>query len=206
MKNEWAIKEIKNIEEYSDYLVLENPDSKNEIDNYLKNDIFPSVAKYVKKNHTYPFEPEVKKDIHCITEAAPFLQRSMCISFWTPPIIFYQCKICCGNNFYFINNKSFVFLEPSTEPSFIFRILGDDKFIGMPPSLENSQMEHGKMLYLNFESGYGKGFRDKNTIVDEAVKAINAGIEIETTVCEGLPNIGVVEEFLAAAYKIYSAE
>lgn len=224
----WIIKEAQNADPRKDRIILENPKSREELDNLLMEKFYPAIIQALKKTNL-PYNPVNMKDTHIDSVwEGPGLGRKLLFFLYDHvqyPIL--RGDITVSKTGYMFERTFFLGLPKETEPDFLFRILSDPQFGGMPPTLEICESEVNlTLLQSNFNkvearpewnvyyditlkagSGYGFGpFSLYNTAIHLIEATIKDSVEMyELAMIDGFSSMEEVEAFLQVAYRCFEA-
>ena len=112
-----------------------------------------------------------------------------------------------------LSKKFFLELPETTDPAFIFRILGEEQFCGNPPtlSMEGSGIRPDGNTHFCITLLAGNGFEwGPWTLTNVAKDSVRTAIEeavkmYETSMINGFQTMDDVEAFLATARKSFEA-
>ena len=124
---------------------------------------------------------------------------------------FFRGKLDCFEDGFILNKEFSIGLPKDTDPAFMIRILEDEKFEGMPPSLsvERPRLypEQNTYFHITLESGSGFGFKgwSLNSMAKGNIEsAIHESIEMyEQSMVDSFSTMNDVEDFLEIAYRGY---
>jgi len=125
---------------------------------------------------------------------------------------FFWGEFSCTKDGFFLERKFFLGLSQNTDPSFIFRILRDERFVGMPPTLhiETASVYPVWNTHFHITLMAGTGFESKEWTVRNAARellktTIHDSIALYEESIEGFSSMVEVERFLKLAYRCYEA-
>lgn len=211
----WIIEEAEREDPQNDRIILENPKSIEELDTLLIEKFYPVILQALKETDL-PYHPVNKKDIKIdSTWGGPgSLGRSLSFILFDHinyPIL--RSDIVVSKTGYMFNRTFFLSLPKEIEPGFLFRILNDPQFRGMPPTLTIYEAEDKSQCndYFNitFEAGSGYEFGPfslYNTVIHLIEATIKDSVEMyELSMIDGFSSMEDVNAFLQVAYRCFEA-
>ena len=126
---------------------------------------------------------------------------------------FSRGAISCSKTGFFLEKEFFLGLPKDTDPSFLFKILGDEKLTGNPPTLDIQESklypEWNSYFHIRLHSGTGFEFGIytlHSAALGNVEAAIRDSVEMyEHSMIDGFSTIEEVEEFMEIAYRCFEA-
>lgn len=198
----WLLKEAEKCNSDKDRVILENPHTVNELDESLIHNYYPFIRSELEKTG-FPFYPQksemkIESKWNCddLGRSITFLMMD---DFGA---LFFRGSITISKSAFMLEKEFFLELDERTKPSLIFRILKDDRFMGMPPTLE---IQNSKFI-VKFQAGNGLGFTGWN-LNNMALEDIEAVIKDSASMYEasidGFSTVKDVERFLRVAQRSF---
>ncbi len=113
---------------------------------------------------------------------------------------------------YMFAREFFLGLPRTTEPSFLFRIMADEAFAGMMPSLtiQPPVIHPQRDTYYCIELESGTGIDSSHWTLDQAAignieETIRTSVEMYEFTTDGFATMADVEEFIALARRCFEA-
>jgi hypothetical protein len=128
----WILEEANKCDIQKDRIILENPQVVKELDNLISNKYYPFIYSELKKTK-YRFIPhpdDVK--ITSSWSGADLARTLVFILFDDLNYSFFRGALSCTKGGFFFEREFFLGLPQNTNPSFIFRILSDERFCLKP--------------------------------------------------------------------------
>jgi hypothetical protein len=210
----WADELLKDKNHSDEKIILENPSIIDELDNLLTDRFYPEIYQMLQKT-SFPFHPEESDSLKISSyNRQNEVARKFHFGLDDPlhyPIL--QSEIAVSRKGYYVNRKFNLGLPRNIPPDFLFRILSDKRFVGMPPSLhvEESILRPDWNVYfcITFEAGngfWGKDFSFFNSAFSIIEDTIGNAVEMyENSMVEGFNSIDDVDRFLYIAAKTFEA-
>ena len=207
----WLIEEAKKIDPQSDRIILENPEAVKQLDKLIMDVYYPFILGELEKTG-YLYAPVNDELIIESTWNGGDLARSVVFMLFDHlNYPFFRGKLDCFEDGFILNKEFSIGLPEDTDPAFMIRILEDEKFEGMPPSLSVEKPhlfpEQNTYFHITLESGSGFGFKGwslNNIATGNVESAIHESIEMyELSMVDGFSTMSDVEDFLGIAYKGY---
>ncbi len=207
----WLIEEAKKSYPKSDRVILENPETVKQLDDKIINIYFPFILEELKKTG-YPYAPSDNElEIRSTWSGGNLARSIVFMLFDTLRYPFFRGELACFKDGFFLNKEFSLGLPEYIDPDFMIRILKDEKFEGMPPSLSVEKPhlypEQNTYFHITLESGSGFGFRGwslNNMAKGNIESAIHEStVMYEQSMIDGFSTISDVEDFLKAAYSGY---
>lgn len=209
----WLIEEAEKIHTQKDRIILENPETVKRLDEKIKTVFWPFIEEELEKTG-YMYVPDSKNLKIQSVWNGPDLGRSVTFMIFDKlHYPFFRASLDCSDHGFILRRDFSLGLSRNTKPEFIFRILSDEKFEGMPPSLsiEESHVypEWDYYYHIKLEAGTGMGFGEwsLNNIAKANIESvIKDSISMyEYSMIDGFSTMNDVEEFLKIAYRVYEA-
>jgi len=204
MRNEWILNEVKKIDEEKDYVILENPGHKSYLDNILIKRYWPFIKKSL-KNTLYNYFPRraPKTDFKLSYE----LTRALTFMLLDGQRAIFRGELSFSTSGWMLSSELFLGLSRETDPSIIFKILGDKKFRGMPPTLGIYEEMPSEYFHIVFECGNGASwaYYSDDYICGKIAEAIDINARLYDLTIDGNLFKEDLNEFLSLAYKVYAA-
>ena len=207
----WLIEEAKTLYPQSDRIILENPEAVKQLDELIMDIYYPFILGELEKTG-YPYVP-VKDELKIeSTWSGADLARSVVFMLFDHlNYPFFRGKLDCFEDGFILNKRFSLGLPKDTDPAFMIRILEDEKFEGMPPSLSVEKPhlfpEQNTYFHITLESGSGFGFKGwslNNMAKGNIESAIHESIEMyKQSMADGFSTMKDVEDFLEIACRGY---
>ncbi len=210
----WVVREATEADPRNDRVVLENPAVVASLDELLLTKYLPVVrAELEKTGHDY-HPREAVPTIESATISGPQLARKLTFLLLDQlGFLFLRCSVSCDRTGYMVEKEFYLDLPESTDPKYLWRILGDERFAGNPPSLmvQRSVLhpEMGTYFWIKFEAGtgfqsgpwemHGEGLAD----ITQTIR--NACEMYEQSMVEGFQSTDDVDRFLEIAKRSFEA-
>ncbi len=208
----WILQEAHKEDPTKDRVVLENPQVRRQLDELLLNKYHPFIKKALDRTE-YPYSSvdEIKIESKFI---GPEFSRALTFMIFDHfRYSFFRGAISCSKSGFFLENEFFLGLPRDTEPSFLFRILSDERFAGNPPTLDIQEStifpEWNTYFHITLSSGRGFEF-GSYSLYSTAFGHIEAAIQdsigmYEQSMIDGFSTVQDVEDFLEIAYRSFEA-
>ena len=209
----WIEEEARYADPHKNRVILENPAAVKELDEVLTGRYYPAIRRALQETGCpYSSIDDGKIPIDSRWDG-PDLER--CLSF----MLFddFGCPILRGSvtrsrNGFMFNREFFLGLPRTTDPSFLFRIMADEAFAGMIPSLtiEPSEIHPEWNTYYWITLKSGAGIAGSQWTLDQAAignieETIRTSVEMYESMIEGFATMSDVEEFIALARRCFEA-
>ena len=198
----WLLKEAEKYNSDRDRVILENPHTVNKLDESLIHNYYPFIRSELQKTGFpyYPPESEIKIESKWNCDD---LSRSLTFLMMDDfGALIFRGSITISKSAYMLEKEFFLELGEGTKPSLIFRILKDDRFMGMPPTLE---IQNSKYI-IKFQAGNGMGFTgwNLNSMVLEDIEAvIKDSVAMYEASIDGFSTVKDVDRFLKIAQRSF---
>jgi len=208
----WILEEAYKCDPRKDRIVLENPEVVKELDDLLLNKYYLFIHSELKKTK-YRFIPLPDDvEITSIWSGGDLERALVFMLFDDLNYSFFRGKFSCTKGGFFLEREFFLGLPQNTDPSFIFRTLDDERFVGMSPTLhiETSSVYPAWNIHYHITLKAGTGFEFKGWTLHNAAKGhlettIHDSIALYEESIEGFSSMDDVERFLKIAYRCYEA-
>ncbi len=210
----WILEEATRCDSRKDRIILENPKAVKELDDLLLSRFYPFILSELKKTkyRFIPLPDDVK--ITSIWSGGDLGRALVFMLFDDLNYSFFRGTFSCTKNGFFLEREFFLGLPQNTNPSFMFRILSEDRFAGNPPSLriESSSIypEWNTFFYITLNAGKGfeyKGWTLHNVAKEHIETTIHDSIAMyEESMIDGFSTMDDVDRFLRIAYRCFEAE
>lgn len=207
----WLIEEAEKSYPQSDRIILENPEAVKQLDKLIMDIYYPFILGELEKTgyHYAPVKNELK--IKSTWNGGDLARSVVFMLFDNLKYPFFRGKLDCFEDGFILNKEFSIGLPKDTDPAFIIRILEDEKFEGMPPSLSveipRLYPEQNTYFHITLELGSGFGFKGwslNNMAKGNIESAIHESIEMyELSMVNGFSTMSDVEDFLEIAYRGY---
>lgn len=204
MKNEWILNETKKIDEEKDYVILENPENKSYLDDILIKRYWPFIKKSL-KNTLYNYYPHRTSETDF--KLSDELTRTLTFMLLDGQRAVFRGELSFSISGWMLHSELFLGLSQATDPSVIFRILGDTKFRGSPPTLGIYKEMPSDYFHIVFQCGNGASWAYYNDdyIYGKIAETIDINARLyDLTIGVNLSEEGL-DEFLSLAYQVYAA-
>lgn len=203
MKNKWILDEAKKIDEEKDYVILENPDNKSYLDNILIKKYWPVIKKNL-KNTLYNYSPNRSPEIDF--KLSYELTRNITFMLIDGQRAIFRGGLSCSLSGWMLHSELFLGLSHKTDPSVIFKILGDSKFRGSPPTLGIYEEMPSDYFHIVFQCGNGASwaYYSDDYIYGKIAETIDINARLYDLTIDGNLFKEDLDEFLSLAYKVYA--
>lgn len=209
----WIMQEAQNADPQKDRLILENPAAVKELDELLIGKYYPQIRRVLRKTG-YPFSSIDDGEIPIESRwSGPDLGRCLIFMLFDD----FACPILRGSltrsrDGFMFEREFFLGLPPTTDPSFLFRILAEEDFAGNRPSLtiEPSEIhpEWNTYYWITIQSGAGIGSSQwtfDQAAIGNIEETIRISIEMYESAIDGFTTVADVEEFIVLARNCFEA-
>lgn len=195
------IRESKKADYSKDAVILENPETREFLDNILLKNFWLVIFSCLEQSG-YNYSPEPQID----SELSHILERSLSFMLFDGGSAFFSGKLKCSKESWMIESESFLGLPMHNDPQAIFEILGNSRLRGYPSTLTVDKEKTGDFYQIVFRNGSGAGWGlyGEEYVEAQLKKAIGINISMYRFSKKGisLENIG---EFLSIAYDVYES-
>jgi hypothetical protein len=201
----WLIEEAEKCNSSEDRIILENPEAIRKLDDILISDYYPFIkAKLEKTNFLYyPVKSELKIESKWSGQKAGRSLTFMLFDDFNG--LFFRGSIVLSKDSFLLKKEFFLELPEETKPSYLFKILKDERFSALPPSLEIQNSKYN----IKIESGSGfsiAGCSLHNIAKNNIEAAIQDSVRMfELSMIEGFQSMEDVKKFLAIASRFFDA-
>lgn len=207
MKKNWVVDEARKADGSRGYVVLEDPDSKKQIEYLLVNRFWPFICSRL-RDTGYSFDkkrPPTEFEINHIHE------RSLSFMLFDNKNLFFRGNLKLSRESWMVESEFFLSLKEKTDHRVIFELLGNSRLCGMPPELS---VHKGETHYfqIRFRNGQGAGGAGAGWVMgnEESVrqridKVIRTNVEMYEVSKNGFISPKGFARFLSTAYEIYEA-
>jgi len=191
----WIDTEALEADSNKDLVILEHPTAVHSLDGLLLNRFIPDIWRHLQATG-YHFHPELPVISSVLSHALVRSVSFMLFDFLSFP--FFQGSFSVQADSWMLDRTFNLGLPRTTNPDFLFRILSDNRFSGMPPTLEiqDSVVHPDWNIYyvITIHSGSGTSLGSP-LIESNALKTVENVI----TVSQGLYNIAMADGFSTMA-------
>lgn len=200
----WLKNAFKKVDPNSEVIILENPDIKSGLDQYLHL-LWPVVKQHLESTG-YAFTPlngvlKIEGRSGCVlTRAMPWMLHG-------EYPVFYRGALECTQRHWVIENEFFLSLASSVDFRLIREIIGNSRLSGSPPELTIHKHSPVEYYQIYFHSGNGESWGPQSTgrIIEWIKKCIDANVAMNDFAIDGQWNEEIVGKFLTYAYEAYEA-
>ena len=205
----WIIEEAKKIHTSKNIVFLENPETKQLLDNLLLKKFYPAINKHLHETGYWELDnPKIE------TKLVYELVRSIMFMITDDfGYTFFRGEFECELDGWMLTRNFWLGLPRDTDPAFLFRILSDERFAGNPPtlSIEESPLYPEWNIYylITIHSGtgtsWGAGIGEKHAL--QTIKSVirKSAEMYEISMIDGFSNMEDVEIFLKTAYEAFES-
>jgi hypothetical protein len=198
----------------TDRVVLENPAVVAALDETLLARYLPVVRAELERT-VFDYQPrEAIPSIESTTSSGLQLARKLTFALFDPnDFLFLRCSVSVDRLGYMVEKEFYLDLPESTNPAYLWRILGAPSFAGNPPSLmvQRSALhpELGTFFWIKFQAG--RGFQSgpwamHSEGIADVTKTINDACEMyEASMIEPFVSLDDVDRFLDVASRSFEA-
>ena len=127
--------------------------------------------------------------------------------------LFLRCSVSCDRLGYMVEKEFYMDLPESTDPTFLWRILGDLRFTGNPPSLTVQRSvlhpEVKRFFWIKFQAGEGFDsgpWEMHGEAIADIKRTIKDACEMyEASMVEGFQSLEDVDRFLEVASRSFES-
>ena len=205
----WIIEEAEKIHTSKNIVFLENPETKQLLDNLLLKKFYPAINKHLHETG-YRELDNPKIETKLVYELVRSILFMMTDDFG---YTFFRGEFECELDGWMLTRNFWLGLPRDTEPAFLFRILRDERFAGNPPtlSIEESPLYPEWNIYylITIHSGtgtsWGTGIGEKHAL--QTIKSVirKSAEMYEISMIEGFSDMADVEIFLNTAYVAFES-
>lgn len=209
----WIIEEARSADPGRDRVVLENPAAVKELDELLVEKFYPPIRRAL-QGTGYPYSSIDDGAIRIESRwSGPELGR--CLIF----MVFDQLggaiprgSLTRSRSGFLFGREFFLGLPEATDPAFLFRIMADEAFAGMMPSLtiqpSGLHPEWDSYYCLTLESGAGVTggpWTFDQAAIGNIEQTIRTSIAMYESTIDGFATMAEVEEFIELARTCFEA-
>ena len=205
----WIIEEAKKIHTLKNIVILENPETRQPLDNLLLKKFYPAINKHLHETG-YRELDNPKIETKLVYELVRSILFMMTDDFG---YTFFRGEFECELDCWMLTRTFWIGLTRDTDPDFLFRILSDERFAGNPPtlSIEESPLYPEWNIYylITIHSGtgtsWGAGIGEKHAL--QTIKSVirKSAEMYEISMIDGFSNMEDVEIFLKTAYEAFES-
>ena len=205
----WIIEEAKKIHTLKNIVILENPETRQLLDNLLLKKFYPAINKHLHETG-YRELDNPKIETKLVYELVRSILFMMTDDFG---YTFFRGEFECELDCWMLTRTFWLGLPRDTDPDFLFRILSDERFEGNPPtlSIEESPLDPEWNIYylITLHSGTGTSWSPGGG-VEHALQTIKSVIRTsaemyDISMIEGFSDMADVEIFLNTAYAAFES-
>lgn len=203
MSENWILKESKKADAKRDFVILEKPDVKKNLDELLLKGFWPVVRECL-EDTGFAYSPE--KNPETDFEPSHRLERSLTFMLFGDNGLFFRGKIAVSMESWMLESKFFLGLSKEVQPEVVFDILGNSRFIGMPPELLIYKKDFD-FYHIKFQSGKGAGWglHGREYAEDRIRDVVDTNVRMYEFTRGGVILPRDLGEFLSLAYGVYEA-
>lgn len=202
MKKNWIVDEAMKDRGNRHYAILENPDSKKQLDSLLIKQFWPHIYSCLEKTG-YSFS---KKRYPTKFELSPTHERSLLFMLFDNKKPIFRGTLKCSLDGWMIESEFFLLLKKENDVRVILELLGNSRFCGFPPELS---VHKGDEFYFQilFKNGRGAGWglRDENFVKKSIEKVVQTNVDMYEFSKRGIISQNTLAPFLSTAYEVYEA-
>lgn len=202
MKKNWVVDEARKADGSRGYVILEDPDSKKQIEHLLVNRFWPFIRSRL-RDTGYTLD---KKKPPTEFEISHIHERSLSFMLFDKKNLFFRGNLKLSLQSWMLESEFFLSLKEETDHRVIFELLGNSRLCGMPPELSVHKGE--KHYYeIRFRNGQGAGWGmgDEDSVRQRIEKVIRTNVEMYELSKNGFISPKGFARFLSTAYEIYEA-
>ena len=209
----WIVEEARHADPRKNRVILENPAAVEELDELLIERYYPPIRRALQETG-YPYS-SIDDDAIPIESRWLGADLGRCLIFtlfddfgWA----ILRGSLTRSRTGFIFEREFFLGLPRTTEPSFLFRIMAEEAFAGMIPSLtiDQSAIHPEWNMYYCITLESGAGIESSQWSLDQAAignieETIRTSIEMYESTIEGFATMADVEEFIALARRCFEA-
>ncbi len=203
MSGNWVVGESKKAGGGEDVLILEKPDVKKNLDGLLLEKFWPVILDcLVDTGYVYSPEENPETDF----ELSRLLERSLSFMLFENRVLFFRGKIAVSAEAWMLESEFYLGLPKEVQPGVVFEILGNSRFIGMPPVLSIYKKDFD-FYQIKFQHGSGAswGLYGGEYAEDRIRDVIDINVKMHEFSKDGVISPQNLGEFLSLAYEVYEA-
>lgn len=202
MKNNWIIDEALKADGSRGYVILEDPDSKKQLDDLLVKRFWPFIRSRL-RDASYSFH---KKRSPTEFELSHSHERSLTFMLFDNRVPFFRGTLKCSRESWMVESEFFLLLKKDHDPRILFELLGNSRLCGMPPELS---VHKGNKYYFQIMFRNGKGAswgpREEEPVKKRIDKVIQVNVDMYEISRRGTIPQSMMGQFLSTAYEVYEA-
>jgi hypothetical protein len=210
----WIEREAKKADPSTDRIVLENPKTVKDLDGLLRGTFLPFIIGALEKTG-YPFSPSGKEASFTSEWLGAGLRREFVFLLSDHlQFPFFRGTFSCSMTGFLIEKTFTLGLSKDTDPSFLFRILGDPRFHGVPPTLTiqpsawRTDWNVHYCIDIHAGDGMDTGPWTLHNVAKERLQSLieDAAAMYEQSMVDGFETVEDVDEFLSIAERSFKTE
>lgn len=203
MTKNWIIGESRKAHTTRDYVVLEHPETRRNLDDLLLTRFWPGIRETLEETgYDYMPQEAPRTDF----ELGPELTRSLHFMLLDGRRSFSRGRLKCSRAGWMLESEFFLGLHETNDRNVLFEILGNSGFAGNPPKL---LIYKGTPHYFEVTFSHGRGASWGLHGEEEVDRRIREMIDVNTEMYELSSDGRLTAEdfapFLTFAYQIYQA-
>lgn len=196
-----------------DGVVIENPAAVSYLDEVLLERYLPVIRSELEKTG-YIYHPSEEVPTIESTWKVDRLARRLTLTLFDDlGSLFLRCSVSCDRLGYMVEKEFYMDLPESTDPRFLWRILGDLRFTGNPPSLTVQRSvlhpEVKRFFWITFQAGEGFDsgpWEMHGEAIADIKRTIKDACEMyEASMVEGFQSLEDVDRFLEVASRSFES-
>lgn len=209
----WVVEEAKNITPREERVILENPSVVRELDEILTGIYYPQIRRKLQETgYLFSSVDDGKIPIESRWSGSELGRRLifMISDHFSLPIL--RGSLTRSRKGFMFEREFFLGLPRATDPSFLFRILAEEAFVGNKPELtiEPSEIHPERNVYYWIMIRSGAGIGSSQWTFDQAAlgnieETIATSIEMYESAIDGFATKEDVDAFIAVARKCFEA-
>ncbi len=209
----WIVEAAQSADPRKDRVILENPAAVKELDELLIKTYYPPIRRALQETG-YPYS-SVDDDAIPIESRWSGPELGRCLTFmlfdeFAGAIL--RGSLTRSRSGFMFGREFFLGLPATTEPSFLFRIMAEEAFAGMMPSLtiQPSRLHPEWDTYYCITLESGAGISGGPWTLDQAAignieQTIATSVEMYKSTIDGFATMADVEKFIELARKCFEA-
>ncbi len=209
----WIVEAAQSADPRKDRVILENPAAVKELDEQLIKTYYPPIRRALQETG-YPYS-SVDDDAIPIESQWSGPELGRCLTFmlfdeFAGAIL--RGSLTRSRSGFMFGREFFLGLPATTEPSFLFRIMAEEAFAGMMPSLtiQPSRLHPEWDIYYCITLESGAGISGGPWTLDQAAignieQTIATSVKMYKSTIDGFATMADVEEFIELARKCFEA-
>lgn len=210
----WVDREARKVDPDQDWITLENPDAVRELDGLMRDTFLPFLLGELEKT-CFQHEPAGMDAVLESDWTGTSLRRKLPFLLVDPlGFPFFSGGLSCSRTGFMIEREFSIGLPKHTDPSLVFRIMADQRFIGYLPTM-TIQPDGGPTdrdchycIELHAGEGIETGLWTLHNVAKERLQALIEDVMAmyDRSMVQGLDTMEDVEEFLRIAERSFQAE